>query len=95
MTDWKVVQGSQPNKPDEFDVTSSPTTIYQRRNIQRITIEDKNENNNDSNIELWQYEERELTIEEYNKLNIQLKQTVEQNRADIDFLAAMTGIDLE
>lgn len=90
MTDWKVVQGSQLNKPEEFDVTSSPTTIYQRRNIQKVTVE-----NNDSSTELWQYEERELTIEEYNKLNIQLKQTVEQNRADIDFLAAMTGIDLE
>lgn len=89
MTDWKVVQGSQPNKPEEFDVTSSPTTIYQRKNIQKVTVE-----NNDSSTELWQYEERELTIEEYNKLNIQLKQTVEQNRADIDFLAAMTGIDL-
>lgn len=90
MTDWKVVQGSQLNKPEEFDVTSSPTTIYQRKNIQKVTVE-----NNDSSTELWQYEERELTIEEYNKLNIQLKQTVEQNRADIDFLAAMTGIDLE
>lgn len=90
MTDWKVVQGSQLNKPEEFDVTSSPTTIYQRKNIQKVTVE-----NNDSSTELWQYEERELTIEEYNKLNIQLKQTVEQNRADIDFLAAITGIDLE
>ena len=56
MKDWRKVHGSQPEKPAEFDTTSSPTTVYQRRNVQRITTEDG---------ELWEYEERTMTHEEY------------------------------
>lgn len=56
---WQIVQGSQLNKPLEFDSTSSKAYVYQRRNITKL----------DSGI--WQYEERKLTHDEYNKLRIQ------------------------
>lgn len=61
MADWKTVQGSQATRPAEIDTTSSAVTVYQRRNIERVVA--KNEDG--STTELWQYEEREMTHEEY------------------------------
>ena len=61
MKDWEKMQGSQAERPDEFDTTSSPTTVYQRRNVQRVTV-----NNADgTKAELWEYEERTMSREEY------------------------------
>lgn len=62
MTDWKIVQGSQENKPSELDVISSAFYIYQRKNIERVTVKDEMSG---ETAELWQYEERKLTPEEY------------------------------
>lgn len=84
MTDWIKVQGSQESKPLEFDTESSPTTVYQRRNIEQITVT----NEDGTTGELWEYDERKMTREEYSTT------LLEQNRADIDFVAAMTGIEL-
>ena len=55
MSEWQLVQGSQVDKPKEFDVSSSSKVVYQRRNIKKVTIEDEN-----GNIELWEYEERKI-----------------------------------
>lgn len=63
MTEWKKVQGSQPETPGEFDTTSSPTTVYQRRNVQRVTVDE---------AELWEYEERTMTHEEFAVLLAQM-----------------------
>ena len=41
--------------------TSSGFFVYQRRNIERITIEDEML----GTTEMWQYEERKLTKDEY------------------------------
>ena len=68
MTDWRKAQGSQSEKPAEFDTTTSAFTVYQRRNIERITVE----NGDGSTTELWQYDEREMTHEEYETLSMQL-----------------------
>lgn len=59
MTEWKLIQGSQAERPAELDKTSSPTTVYQRRNIKRVTV-----THDDKTSELWEYEERELTVAE-------------------------------
>ncbi len=61
MTDWEKVQGSQPEKPEEFDTTSSAVVVYQRRNIHKVTVE----NEDGTTSELWQYDERKLTRDEY------------------------------
>ena len=61
MTDWKIVQGSQNIRPSEIDTTSSVVTVYQRRNIEHITVK----NDDGSTTELWKYEERQMTREEY------------------------------
>ena len=61
MTDWEKVQGSQPEKPAEFDAASSGVVVYQRRNVHKITVE----NTDGTTSELWEYDERKLTRDEY------------------------------
>lgn len=91
MTDWKKVNGSQPNKPEEFDTTTSSLVVYQRRNIKEVEVE----NNDGTKIKLWEYEERELTKDEFEGIYASdLSKQLAQARADIDFLSAMTGTDL-
>jgi len=68
MTEWKKVQGSQETKPEEFDTTSSATVVYQRRNVERVTV-----NNMDGTTsELWEYDERKMTHEEFAALLAQM-----------------------
>lgn len=62
MTDWQIVHGSQEAKPAELDTTSSKVYVYQRRNVQRVTVEDSEFGTTN---EFWQYEERKLTREEW------------------------------
>lgn len=91
MTDWQKVQGSQSERPLEFDTTSSKNWVYQRRNIEEI----EQENSDGGKIKLWSYEERKLTPDEYESFKTSdLVQQMAQARADIDFLSAMTGNDL-
>lgn len=84
MTAWKKIQGSQAERPSEIDTTASAAVVYQRRNIERITVE----NDDGTKTDLWQYEERQMSYKEYSTM------TMEQGRADIDYLSMMTGIDL-
>lgn len=84
MTDWRKAQGSQVEQPAEFDTTTSSVIVYQRRNIERVTVS----NGDGSTTELWQYEEREMSRDEHVDLQI------EQTRADIDFIAMETGVEL-
>ena len=92
MTDWKKVQGSQVEKPAEFDTTSSEVVVYQRRNIERITVE----NPDGTTAELWQYDERELTNDEYQAVRADEQQEqIDKNRSDIDFISAMTDVNLD
>ena len=68
MTNWKLVQGSQAEKPSEWDTTSSASTVYQRRNVERVTVTYE-----DTTTELWQYEEREMTFNECVPLQLALQ----------------------
>ena len=38
MKEWKMQRGSQRERPEEVDKTSSPTTVYLRRKIERVEI---------------------------------------------------------
>lgn len=66
MTDWEKVQGSQKTKPVEFDTESSAVAVYQRRNIQRVTVT----NADGTTSELWEYDERQMTHQEYAALQM-------------------------
>jgi len=92
MTDWKKAQGSQVEKPQEFDTATSAVIVYQRKNIERITVKDEMSG---QTVEMWQYDERELTHEEYAVVIAEVQQAqIDQNRADIEFISAMSDIDL-
>ena len=84
MQNWKKVHGSQVKKPAEFDTTSSPTTVYQRKNIQRIEIE----NTDGTKSELWEYDERKMTHEEYS-LIAEIVKTQKDIAAIEDVLCAL------
>lgn len=81
MTDWVKVNGSQAEKPAEFDETSSSSVVYQRRNVHTIEVE----NQDGTKVTLWEYEERTLTPSEANleKNNIELKEKLEAQSAKL------------
>lgn len=88
MTDWRTVQGSQETKPNEFDIASSKKVVYQRINIKRVTVEDI-----DGNVtKVWQYDERQMTYDEY-RLFIGLNNSIvvaEQAITDMDLQSIET-----
>lgn len=91
MTDWKKVQGSQVERPQEWDTTTSAVVVYQRKNIERITVEDMD----GKTAELWQYDEREMSRDEYAVIRAEAQQEqIDQIRADVDYISAVAEVDL-
>ena len=87
------VKSSSSVKPDLIDTTSSKTTVYLRKNI--IEVENTNESDNTSNT-FYEYDEAKLTKEEYQEYLKELEIIdIQKQRADIDYIALMSGIDLE
>lgn len=84
---------SQSNvRPDLVDDYSSKTTVYIRRNIIEKSVEDKIR---EESRTVYEYDEAKLTKEEYEQYLKEISLLdIEQQRADIDYLAFMTGIDL-
>ena len=80
-------------KPDLLDTTSSKTTVYIRQNI--VEVEKTNESD-DTSTTFYEYEEAKLTKKEYDQYLKELSIIdIQQQRADIDYIALMTGVDLE
>lgn len=82
MTDWKKVTGTQPNKPEEVDRTSSPSTVYLRKNIEQVIREIEGSDGKMQNVTEWQYDEREMTVEEYENM-VLMKSVVKENTSGI------------
>lgn len=80
MTDWKKVTGTQTDKPEEIDRISSPLTVYLRKNIEQVTREV--EGSNGEMATEWQYDEKEMTVEEYENMAL-MKTIVEENTSGI------------
>lgn len=78
MKEWREVFGTEATKPEEFDVTASPTTVYQRRNIRQETKTEAD----GKKVTGWQREERELTLEEYGQLKL-VQEVVKENTSEI------------
>lgn len=55
---WKQVTGYQTERPEELDTTSSPSTVYLRKNIKQIEI-------GEEKVSAWSYEEARLNLKEY------------------------------
>ena len=80
-------------KPDLVDTTSSKTSVYLRQNVTEteVTIE-----GGDTTYTKYEYEEAKLTKQEYQEYLKELEIIdIQKQRADIDYIALMSGIDLE
>lgn len=78
MKEWRTVFGTEAAMPEEFDTTSSPETVYQRRNIKEVTKTDTD----GKKVIGWEREERELTVGEYQQMML-TREVVNENKADI------------
>lgn len=80
-------------KPDLVDTTSSKVVVYLRQNIVENIKTD--EMSGEENV-FYEYEEAKLTKEEYQEYLKELEiMDIQKQRADIDYIALMSGIDLE
>ena len=80
-------------KPELIDTTSSKTTVYIRQNIVENT---KTDEMSGEETVFYEYEEAKLTKEEYQEYLKELEIIdIQKQRADIDYIALMSGIDLE
>ena len=80
-------------KPDLVDTTSSKTTVYIRQNV----VENKKTDEmSGKETVFYEYEEAKLTKAEYKEYLKELEIIdIQKQRADIDYIALMSGIDLE
>ena len=80
-------------KPQLIDTTSSKTTVYISQNI----VENiKTDEMTGEKTVFYEYEEAKLTKEEYQEYLKELEIIdIQKQRADIDYIALMSGIDLE
>ena len=80
-------------KPDLVDTTSSKAVVYLRQNI----VENiKTDEMSGEETVFYEYEEAKLTKEEYQEYLKELEIIdIHKQRADIDYIALMSGIDLE
>lgn len=72
--------------PELTDTTSSKTTVYLRKNVEEKQREDEITG---ETYTYYEYDEAKVPKAEYEK-HLQ-----EQTRADVDYIALMTGVDLE
>lgn len=78
MTKYKLVESMQSDKPLDIDTTSSPNIVYQRKNI-RLVEAAGSEDDFTYKPKHWEYEERELTQDEYSQYLIAMEQAKEIN----------------
>lgn len=78
MTEYKLVESMQSDKPLDIDTTSSPNIVYQRKNIKLVEATG-NEDDLTYKPRHWEYEERELTQDEYSQYLIVMEQAKEIN----------------
>lgn len=80
-------------KPDLIDTTSSKVVVSLRQNI----VENiKTDEMSGEEAVFYEYEEAKLTKAEYQEYLKELEIIdIQKQRADIDYIALMSGIDLE
>lgn len=78
-------EGTQEERPLEFDMTSSPSVVYLRKNIEKVTRVNPHTENSYS---VWAYEEAVLTNDEYHQYVVDNR--LDDQQAQIDYTAMMT-----
>lgn len=80
MKHYTNVHGSQPERPPELDFTSSPTTVYIRKNIRKEIID---------GVSLWVYDETQYTTREY--IQLQANELKKTNLAAADLYQSLSA----
>lgn len=86
------IKSESTERPETVDTTSSKTSVYLRRNIKETTRADE-----EGDETTWyEYEEAKLTHAEYEEyLQVVEAVNMRQMRADVDYIALCSGVDLE
>lgn len=80
-------------KPELIDSSSSRKVVYLRRNITEVVHVDELSGEERT---YYEYDEAKLTKAEYAQYLQELSiADIQQQRADIDYIALMVGVDLE
>ena len=89
----KYIKSQSSVKPDLVDTTSSKVVVFLRQNI----VENiKTDEMSGEETVFYEYEEAKLTKQEYQEYLKELEIIdIQKQRADIDYIALMSGIDLE
>ena len=89
----KYIKSQSSVKPNLVDTTSSKVVVYLRQNI----VENiKTDEMSGKETVFYEYEEAKLTKAEYKEYLKELEIIdIQKQRADIDYIALMSGIDLE
>ena len=82
MRDWHKVTGTQEERPEEIDRTSSPMVVYLRRNIEQLETQVESASGGTQTVKEWQYEEKEMTVNEYENMLL-MQQAVTENTSEI------------
>lgn len=92
MKDWKEVHDSRAEQPAVLDTSSSPTTVYERRNVRQETRE-VTMGEETQEVTEWVYEQRELSTAEYAEMTSPATKAIMQAISDVELKVAMTGIE--
>lgn len=65
------VEGTQTEKPLEFDATTSKTVVYIRKNIER-----KSKTQDGNTYEVWEYDEAQIPMSEFPAVASQIIRTI-------------------
>lgn len=77
--------------PELIDTTSSKKCVYLRQNVVEVQSEDLN----GEIYTTYEYDEAKLTKEEYEQYLKELSVLdIQQQRADIDYILLMTGLEV-
>ena len=77
--------------PELIDTTSSKKYVYLRKNVVEVQSEDMN----GEIYTTYEYDEAKLTKEEYEQYLKELSVLdIQQQRADIDYILFMTGLEV-
>ena len=68
MTNWYKAQAME--APTEYDTTSSPTTVYQRKEIKQVIVPAMD---GEKEQTAYEYMERQMTQGEYSQLQAELE----------------------
>lgn len=86
---WKWAENDSPEKPAAIDDTSSPSSIFVRRNFIKIPAQVDPEDSENTIPEHWRFEQDIVNRDDWSSYYNTLI-----NSANIDYIAMEVGVDL-